>query len=69
MRARLLKPYLSFAKGAEVDFAPSIMVLLIQRGVAEQIKDPDGDGRAEGGRDGEKKAFSRPPAWTKKGKH
>lgn len=62
MKAKLLKAYLSFPAGAIVDFAPPITTELIKREIAVAIKeDPDGDGKAEGGRHGEKKAFSRPP--------
>lgn len=62
MKAKLLKQYLAFPPGSITDFAEPITTLLIRRGVAVAIKeDPDGDGKAEGGRQGEKKAFSRPP--------
>lgn len=62
MKSKLLKGYLGFEAGSIVDFGKGVTVLLIQRGIAEEVKDPDGDGREEGGKHGQKKAFSRPPA-------
>lgn len=65
MKAMLLKHYLAFPPGHIVDFPLPVLTLLIRRGIAKAIDDPDGDGKAEGGKEGEKKAFSRPP----QGKH
>lgn len=63
---RLLKMYNGIPAGPTPrDFGKGVETELIRRGIAEEIapvqSDPDGDGKAEGGRDGEKKAFSGPP--------
>lgn len=73
MKIRLREMYLGRPAGSIMEPGRGAAQLLIERGIAEEIIDPDNDGRAEGGRDGEKKAFVRPPAtsnpaWTKKGK-
>ena len=60
MKAKLIRQYLSFPPGHIVDFPLPVLSLLIRRGIAKAM-DPDRDGKAEGGEDGEKKAFSRPP--------
>lgn len=67
MKVRLLKPYLSSAAGDVIDPAATIAQLLVMRGIAEPVgSDPDSDGKDEGGADGEKKAFSRPPKTKKR---
>jgi hypothetical protein len=62
MKVKLKQMYLSQPAGAIMDVGHGVAVLLIQRGVAEEWKDPDQDGIAEGGKQGAKKAFSKPPA-------
>lgn len=63
MKIRLLKPYGLSAAGDTLDPPPPVAKLLIHGGRAEAIDDSDldADGKDEGGEEGEKKAFSRPP--------
>lgn len=63
MKIRFLKAWGLSNPGDIID-PPQIDValLLIARGIATPYDDPDGDGKAEGGQRGEKKAYSRPPA-------
>lgn len=67
MKIRLLKPYGLSAAGDILDPAPPVAKLLIYDGRAEAVdsSDPDADGKDEGGAEGEKKAFSRPPTAKK----
>ena len=63
MKIRFLKAWGLSNPGDVID-PPQIDValLLIARGIAVRCTDdPDGDGKAEGGQRGEKKAYSRPP--------
>ena len=62
MRIRFIKAFGLSVPGDVID-PPQIDValLLIARGIATPCDDPDGDGKAEGGQRGEKKAYSRPP--------
>lgn len=68
MRIRLTKAYGLSAPGDELDPPASVAKLLIKSGRAVAIdgSDLDGDGKAEGGAEGEKKAFSSPPATKSK---
>ena len=62
MKIRFIKAFGLSVPGDVID-PPQIDValLLIARGIATPHDDPDGDGKAEGGQRGEKKAYSRPP--------
>lgn len=65
MKIRLLKPWQMSAAGDELDPPAPVAKLLIDRDYAIALdggSDPDDDGKAEGGADGIKKAFSSPPA-------
>lgn len=68
MKLKLKQMYLGRPAGSFMTLGRGVAILLIQRGVAEEVTDPDGDGKHEGGREGEKKAFSRPPQSKKGGK-
>lgn len=61
MRVKLLQGYNGFPVGRVLNVAEGVARLLIQRMIAEPVDDPDNDGKAEGGEQGEKKAFSGPP--------
>ncbi len=63
MKIKFIKAFGLSAPGDVID-PPQIDValLLIARGMAVPYDDPDGDGKAECGKRGEKKAYSRPPA-------
>lgn len=60
MKIILDKPYNMLAVGDEMDVSAGIAQELIKRKVAHTKNDPDGDGKAEGGLAGIKKAFSSP---------
>jgi len=68
MKIRLLKSYGLSAAGDILDPAPPVAKLLIHSKRAEAVdsSDLDADGRDEGGAEGEKKAFSRPPKTKRK---
>lgn len=67
MKLRLKQMYLGQPAGKIVDYGAGVAELLIQRGIAVEVKDdPDADGKAEGGQDGVKKAFFGPPAGKSK---
>jgi hypothetical protein len=67
MRIELLQGYNGFLAGRELNVGEGVARLLIQRGIAKSIEpvalshDADSDGKDEGGEEGEKKAFSKPP--------
>jgi len=65
-KIRFIKPYGLNAVGDIITPQPfDIARILVMRGVATWVKedkDPDGDGKDEGGIFGIKKAFSAPPA-------
>ena len=63
MKIRFLKAW-GLSNPGDIINPPQLDValLLISRKIAEVYDDPDGDGKAEGGQRGEKKAYSRPPA-------
>ena len=63
MKIRFIKAYGLSVPGDVIDpDQVDVARLLIQRGIAVRCTDdPDGDGKAEGGQRGEKKAYSRPP--------
>lgn len=69
---RFIKPYGLNAVGDVITPQPhDIARILVMRGVATWVRDdrdPDGDGKDEGGISGIKKAFSAPPQSKKKGK-
>ncbi len=66
MKIRFIKAFGLSVPGDVIDPEQvDVARLLIQRGIAVRVgvtDDPDGDGKAEGGQRGEKKAYSRPPA-------
>lgn len=66
MRVKLLQGYNGFPVGRVLNVAEGVARLLIQRMIAESVDDPDSDGKAEGGEQGEKKAFSGPPKAKRK---
>jgi hypothetical protein len=69
MKLTLDKPYNGLAKGDEMEVNAGVASQLIKRGIAHEKKDPDNDGKAEGGIAGEKKAFTSPPQQQTWGKH
>jgi len=76
MKIRLMQGWNGIAAGSIVNLGEGQAVLLIGRRQAVQhfgdeeaitvANDPDNDGRAEGGEEGEKKAFSGPPKAKRK---
>lgn len=68
MKIRLKTMWNGMPAGRELDLGKGQAVLLIQRNVAEEINDQDGDGKAESGVAGTVKAFFNPPSTKRKGK-
>lgn len=66
MKIKLLQMYNGMPAGRELDLGRGVAELLIQRKIAEPFNDPDGDGKQEGGEQGEKKAFTAPPRSKRK---
>lgn len=64
MKLKLIEMYNGQPAGTILNVGGGVGQLLLKRKMAEEVtevKDPDEDGKAEGGIRGEKKAFSRPP--------
>ena len=67
MKIRLMQGWNGIAAGSIVNLGEGQAVLLIGDEEAITVaNDPDNDGRAEGGEQGEKKAFSGPPKAKRK---